>query len=72
MLSRYDTAVLQADMPEHGLRAGDVGTIVETYGDDGLEDEFVLPDGDTLALVTLKRSDVRPLTKHDIFSVRTA
>ncbi len=72
MLRQYDTAVLQSDMPEHGLRAGDVGTIVETYGDDGLEVEFVLPDGDTRALLTLKRTDVRPLTRHDIFSVRTA
>ena len=32
-----DTVVLNRDLPEHGLRAGDVGAVVELYGTDGLE-----------------------------------
>jgi hypothetical protein len=69
---QFDTAVLQADMPEHGLKAGDVGTVVEVYGEDGVEVEFVLPSGDTLALLTLGTDAVRPLDEHDVFAVRPA
>jgi hypothetical protein len=32
-----DTVVLDRDLPEHGLRAGDLGAVVETYPPDGLE-----------------------------------
>ena len=32
-----DTVVLARDLPEHDLRAGDLGAVVETYGTDGLE-----------------------------------
>lgn len=69
---QFDTAVLQADLPEHGLMAGDVGTVVEVYDDEGVEVEFVLPSGDTLAVLTLSTDTVRPLTEHDVFAVRPA
>lgn len=36
-----DCVVLVKDLPEFGLRAGDLGTIVATYEPDGLEVEFV-------------------------------
>jgi hypothetical protein len=32
-----DTVVLDRDLPEHGLRAGDLGAIVEVRAPDGLE-----------------------------------
>jgi hypothetical protein len=35
-----DTVVLRRDMPEHGLRAGDLGALVEIHGEHGLEAEF--------------------------------
>ena len=44
-----DTVVLARDLPEHGLRAGDLGAVVETYGADGLEVEFVQASGHTKA-----------------------
>ena len=53
-LSLLDTVVLKRDLPEHGLRAGDVGAVVELYGTDGVEVEFVRASGQTKALVTLK------------------
>lgn len=56
-----DAVVLSRDLPEHGLRAGDLGTVVEVYEPDGLEVEFVVPSGQTLALVTLSKDDVRPV-----------
>jgi hypothetical protein len=67
-----DTVVLVRDVPEHGLRAGDVGAVVEVYGDDAFEVEFVRPSGDTQALVTLKAADLRSVTKTDVLSVRAS
>jgi len=54
-----DTVVLNRDLPEHGLRAGDLGAVVELCGTDGVEVEFVQGSGHTKALVTLKASDLR-------------
>jgi len=71
-LQVLDTVVLTRDLSEHGLRAGDLGTVVELYTPDGLEVEFVLASGKTKALVTLKRSDVRVVADRDILSVRAS
>lgn len=57
--SVLDTVVLNRDLPEHGLKRGDLGAIVEVYGSDALEVEFVPASGRTRALVTLKVEDVR-------------
>ena len=63
--------VLRRDVLEHGLRAGDLGAVVEIYGDDGLEVEFVQASGQTKALVALKTNDVRAVSANDILAVRT-
>jgi len=39
--AQLDPVVLRRDLPEHGLRAGDLGAVVEIYGEQGLEVEFV-------------------------------
>jgi hypothetical protein len=57
-LAMLDTVVLKRDLPEHGLRSGDVGAVVELYGTDGVEVEFVWASGQTNALVTLKAKAV--------------
>jgi Domain of unknown function (DUF4926) len=66
-----DTIVLERDLPEHGLRRGDLGAVVEVYEPDGLEVEFVTASGRTAALVTLNAHDVRPVADDDLVSVRT-
>jgi hypothetical protein len=66
-----DTVVLDRDLPEHGLRRGDLGAVVEVYGPDGLEVEFVRASGRTQALVELTSSDVRPIRDEDLVSVRS-
>jgi hypothetical protein len=38
-----DTVVLDRDIPEHGLKRGDLGAVVAVYEPDGLEVEFVGP-----------------------------
>jgi len=67
-----DAVVLNRDLPRHGLRAGDSGAIVELYGADGVEVEFVRASGDTKALVTLKTTDLRSVAENDILAVRQA
>jgi len=67
-----DTVVLGRDLPEHGLRAGDLGAVVELYGNEGVEVEFVRPSGHTKALVTLRPSDLRAISESDVLAVRTA
>jgi hypothetical protein len=65
-----DTVVLDRNLPNHGLRQGDLGAVVETYEPDGLEVEFVTASGRTQALVTLKIGDVRAVEDQDLIAVR--
>ena len=67
-----ETVVLNRDLPAHGLRAGDLGAVVDVYSDDGVEVEFVRASGQTKALVTLKAADLRALAASDILSVRAS
>ena len=66
-----DTVVLDRDVPEHGLRRGDLGAVVQSYEPDGLEVEFVTASGRTQALITLNERDVRSVGDRDLISVRT-
>jgi hypothetical protein len=65
-----DTIVLNRDLPDHGLRNGDLGAVVEVYEPDGLDVEFVTASGRTAALLTLNARDVRPVGDDDLVSVR--
>ena len=71
MYKLLDTVVLDRDLPEHGLRNGDLGAVVEVYDPDGLEVEFVTASGRTQALVTLNFKDVRPIQDSDLIAVRS-
>jgi hypothetical protein len=66
-----DTVVLTRDLPEHGLRDGDLGAVVGVYEPDGLEVEFVSASGLTEALITLATSDVRGVGAHNLLAVRS-
>ena len=67
-----DTVVLVRDVPEAGLRAGDLGAVVQVYAPDALEVEFVTAAGRTQALRTLGARDVRPVRDDDLLAVRQA
>jgi Domain of unknown function (DUF4926) len=69
-LQLLDVVVLTRDLPDHGLRRGDLGAVVEQYGLDAMGVEFVAASGRTQALVTLRRGDVRPVADDDLVSVR--
>lgn len=66
-----DTVVLVRDLPDHALKKGDIGAVVEKYDPDGLEVEFVTGSGKTQALVTITLEDVRPVGESEILSVRS-
>ena len=66
-----DTVVLVNDLPSHGLRAGDLGAVVEVRPPDALDVEFVTASGRTTALVSLRASDVRAIADTDLVAVRT-
>jgi len=68
--TELQTVVLTRDLPEHGLRKGDLGAVVQVYEPDGLEVEFVSASGRTEALVTLRDNDVRAVADGDLIAVR--
>ncbi|MSU51020.1 MAG: DUF4926 domain-containing protein [Opitutus sp.] len=66
-IHELDAVALTGDLPTHGLKRGDVGTAVLVHGNGkAFELEFVGYDGHTVALVTLERSQVRPLRANDV------
>ncbi|HEY5220403.1 MAG TPA: DUF4926 domain-containing protein [Gemmatimonadaceae bacterium] len=67
-----DAVVLLHDRPDAGLRAGDLGTVVQLYTSDTFDVEFITASGHTRALLRLRRSDVRPAGDHDRLAVRAA
>jgi hypothetical protein len=69
-LKNLDVVVLTEDVPAHGLKQGDLGTIVEIYAADALEIEFVTGSGRTQALLTLPRTAVRQVGDNDLVAVR--
>jgi hypothetical protein len=71
----YKQAVLTADLPEHALKAGDVGTVVEilphpTGGPRGVMLEVFNALGDTVAVVTVAETQLQPLSADEVWAVR--
>jgi len=71
----FEEVVLKKDMPEKRLRRGDVATIVEYHpvydGEDGYSLEIFNALGDTISVITISESAIEPITKDEIFSVRS-
>lgn len=71
----YSDVILTRDIPERGLRAGDVGTLVDRHvgagvSDEGYSIEFFDMTGNTVAVVTVPASAVRLPTPADRPAVR--
>ncbi|WP_008316809.1 DUF4926 domain-containing protein [Leptolyngbya sp. PCC 6406] len=52
----FDVVELTVDVPEHKLKAGDRGSIVEKYTDTAYEVEFANAYGETLVLTSFSTS----------------
>jgi hypothetical protein len=57
-------------LPEHGLSAGDIGTVVLLHGDKGYEVEFVTLEGETLAVISLRPDQLRAIEPREIAHAR--
>ena len=73
--NRFEKIALKVDLPAHKLRRGDVATIVETHkGGSGQEPGYSLEVfnaiGDTLAVVTVRESQIEALDRDEILHVR--
>ncbi|HKA06061.1 MAG TPA: DUF4926 domain-containing protein [Gemmataceae bacterium] len=74
-LEMYQDAILTVDVPDRGLCAGDIGTVVDRHVVPGREVgysvEFFDLTGQTVAVVTLPGSHLRAPTAADRPSART-
>ncbi len=71
----FTEVVPAQDIPEKGLKKGDVATVVEHHElparEDGYSLEIFNAVGDTIAVVTLPESRIERLTEDGVFSVRS-
>lgn len=71
MIRELDAVVLARDLKAYGLKRGDVGAVVHRYADGKtFEVEFVTGEGQTIAVVTLTETDIRPMRREEILHVR--
>ena len=59
---QFQVVALLQDIPEHGLKAGQTGTVLEllTMPQEAYEVEFIDADGRTIALMALKPGQITP------------
>ena len=74
----YQRVALTRDMPENQLYTGDVAVVVdylpataESGGEAGYALEVFNAIGETIAVVMVPESAVKPLTENDILQVRS-
>ena len=71
MIHELETVVLAHDIEQYGLKQGDIGAVVHCYyKEKAFEVEFVTGKGDTIAVLTLTKKDVRPIQHQEILHVR--
>ena len=70
MIDELDPVALTHDLPKSGLESGDVGAVVHAHGTRAYEVEFVTGGGETLAVLTLAPSDIRPLRPSEVLHAR--
>lgn len=67
MINELDRVVLASELPEHGLKVGDIGTVVLIHDKGkGYEVEFVSLDGEPVAVVSLLANQVRTIRRREV------
>lgn len=74
-LELYQRVVLREDLPEAGLKRGDVAMLIDTAphpagGEDGYVLEVFNALGESISVVTVKQSHVEALQADEVLSVR--
>ena len=71
MIKEHDCVVLTQDLPEEKMNTGDIGTVVHVHqGGTGYEVEFMTLTGETVAVITLLPTQVRPIARRDVAHAR--
>ena len=75
-LQLFERVALKTAIPSHGLRAGDVATLLDFVphpadGPRGCVLEIFNAVGESLAVLTVPESAIEPLHANEVFSVRT-
>jgi hypothetical protein len=67
MIDELDTVVLTIDLPDAGLKEGDVGAVVLVHeGGAGYEVEFVTFAGESVGVVSLTPEQVRSMGRREL------
>ena len=71
MIKEHDRIVLKTELPDLGLRKGDLGTVIMVHHNGaGYEVEFMTIDGETIGVETLLASDIRAVRRREIAQAR--
>lgn len=71
MIKELDLVVLNHDIANYPLKAGDIGTVVNCYKDDAaFEVEFLTAEDKTVALLTLTADEIRSRLSSEILHAR--
>ncbi len=70
----FSRVALKEDIPQHGLRRGDVATVVEHHPvsqeEDGYSLEVFNAIGDTIAVIVVAESQIEPLMNNEVLHIR--
>ena len=74
-LDLYDRVALKRDLEEHNLRAGDVAVLLDHVehpegGEQGCVLEVFNAIGESLAVVTVRESEIEALRADEVLAVR--
>jgi hypothetical protein len=74
-LQLYDRVALRTSFPEHGLRAGDVATVIDfvdhpSSGPRGCVLELFNAVGESIGVVAVPEDAVEPLRADEVLAVR--
>jgi S1-C subfamily serine protease len=70
----FSRVALKEDIPRHGLRRGDVATVVEHHPvsqeEDGYSLEVFNAIGETLAVIVVAESQIESLMNNEVLHIR--
>jgi uncharacterized protein DUF4926 len=74
-LPLYERVALRRDFPEHDLKRGDVAVLLDYVphpggGEDGCVLEVFNALGDSIAVVTVKESEIESLQANEVLTIR--
>jgi Domain of unknown function (DUF4926) len=71
IIEEFEDVALVTDLPKFGLRAGDIGVVVDIHNDGaGFTVEFMRRDGTTVAVVTLNAHQIREIGETEMLQSR--